>query len=99
MRTQLKEVRVQAGGKCKIIAMQEHSKLSQPVPCELNNAALPQRAAQTHMPIKNDEDLAELKALGVSDELVESLSPVEVSDLLLGLLHLREKYHVAIHSA
>ncbi|MEO9295082.1 MAG: hypothetical protein ABI347_05730 [Nitrososphaera sp.] len=51
------------------------------------------------MPIKNDEDLAELKALGVSDELVESLSPVEVSDLLLGLLHLREKYHVAIHSA
>ena len=41
-------------------------------------------------------DAADLLVLGVSNELVENLSAVEVKDLLQSLLYLREKYHVAV---
>lgn len=44
---------------------------------------------------KSEMDAADLVALGVSSELVESLS-AEAGDLLKSLIHLREKYHVAI---
>lgn len=48
---------------------------------------------------KSDLDTAQLKSLGVSDELVGSLSPAEARDLLASLLRLKDKYHVAIRSA
>jgi hypothetical protein len=45
---------------------------------------------------KSEMDAADLVALGVSSELVGSLSVEEAGDLLKSLIHLREKYHVAI---
>lgn len=45
---------------------------------------------------KSEMDATDLMALGVSSELVGSLSTEEASDLLKSLIHLREKYHIAI---
>lgn len=45
---------------------------------------------------ESEMDATDLAALGVSNELVGSLSAEEASHLLKSLIHLREKYHIAI---
>lgn len=58
------------------------------VPLELNNSLV----RQMPMHRRSDRDSAELLALGVSGELVGSLSADEIHNLLESLLYLKEKY-------
>lgn len=48
---------------------------------------------------KSERDVADLLAMGVSKELVDNLSAVEVNDLLKSLLYLKGKYHMAVSSS